>query len=334
MVRKFWVATTVVSAAVFCFWATTHAEGRWWAATGPADLNLSGAIEACAALPAETRGVDRIGCAITAILVGRTALARDYFLLVTDADARDCIRETSASARNVPPALVLLVAYCKTRAGSFADGRRSLEPLQSVAGRVGATDTPPLFEAFRIAVLARAMNGEGEWDKAVQLIRQHPQFPHSDILRSELFAIYVEDERREELLAWWDGLRSSAFPDPSLRALFEAQVALLRGSPEAASRALDAVPNDPNRDGSKALTVAKYRVDRLRGVPEKDPAVNDQGRSVISTKIEAGPGFNSQQSSTDVSLGIGLIKGRGVNFNIDKRKLTRPGVALPLGFFY
>jgi hypothetical protein len=153
MTHKSPVGAVVIGAAILCLSPLAHAEDKWWRATAAADLNLPGAIEACAKLVDETKGFDRIGCAITAILAGRTALARDQFLLVTEADARNCIQETSSSATDAPPVLVLVIAYCKTKLGSFPDSRRLLESLTAPAGNSDATDTSMWFEAFRTVIL-------------------------------------------------------------------------------------------------------------------------------------------------------------------------------------
>ena len=142
--------------------------------------------------------------------------------------------------------------------------------------------------------------------------------------------IYVEDGRRDELLSWWNSLKSSTFSDPSLFALCKAQIALILGSPEAAHRALDSVPNDSHQDGEKALKVAHYRVNQLHGVDEK--AADGDGQARMDSSLTMAQGY--YHDSVSSSLSVLGINARGVNFNIDKDKLNRPGVALPIGFFY
>jgi hypothetical protein len=178
------------------------------------------------------------------------------------------------------------------------------------------------------------MNGEGQSEKAINLIKKHSQFTSSDILREGLSEIYVQDERRNELLEWWNSLKSSAFSDRSLGALFEAQIALIQGSPEAASRALDTVLNGPYQDGSKALVVAKYEINQLRGVTEENADGNDQARMESTMSMRNKSASYQDRVTSTLKFGPLGIDARGVNFNIPKEKLNRPGVALPIGYFY
>lgn len=320
----------IIGGALFGLSTTAYADAKWWRAPATA-LDLPGAVQTCAALPDKPEGIDRIGCAITAILAGRTALARDQFLLVTDTEARDCVKQLAGTTRSAPQALTLMLAYCKAKLGSFADSRRLLATLK--APDDFAADTALRFEAFRVAILAHAVNGEGETDKAISLIKRHPQFPGSDILRATLFEIYVEDERRGELIAWWNTMKSGTFADASFRALCEAQIALVRGSPVQAQHVLADVHPAAQEDGSKALEVARFRVAQRtgHGKPASGP---DKGR--MSETLTAGPGYLNTNTMSQVGAGVGpfFVGARGVNFNIDNSKLNRPGVALPIGFFY
>jgi hypothetical protein len=329
----FAIAVAAIDSALLCVSPSAHADGNWWRTPATAAMDSAETLKACAALPAKAEGVDRVGCAITAILAGRTSLARDLFLQVSDADARSCVKQISLPATNPPPTLALMVAYCKARLGGFSESRRLLATLKAPSGDSDMVNIAPQFEAFRIAVLAHDLNGEGEAGKAIALVKHHPQFPSSDILQAELFEIYVEDERRDELIAWWTSLKSAASSDASLRALYEAQIALIRGAPDEASRVLKAVPEAAaQQDGAKALEVARYRVARRSG--DKSTTGHDAGR--MSDQVIIAPNYQNTSSTSQFSVGLGpfSVNARGVNFNIDSNKLNRPGVALPIGFFY
>ncbi len=223
--------------------------------------------------------------------------------------------------------LRLMAAYCTAKVGSFADSRRSLEITQPL---VSDADTVLRFEAFRTAILAQATNGDGDADHAISLIRQHPLFGRSDILKAELFEIYVEDERWNELLAWWNDTAPGPFDDQSLRAICEAEIDLIRGSAAAAQHVLEAVPIKASQDGAKSLEVARYRVAHRNGAESSTAAQSSNGR--MSDTMIATP--NSITTQTMSQLSLPFISARGVNFNIDKDKLNRPGDALPVGFFY
>jgi len=90
---------------LLCISTSTHAEAKWWRATSNGRLELAGAMTCvCQASCRNRRLLTGLAARSLAILMDETALARDQFLLVTDADARDCIQETSASTTKLPPA--------------------------------------------------------------------------------------------------------------------------------------------------------------------------------------------------------------------------------------
>lgn len=306
-----------------------QAQDWWWRAGAASRPDFTATVKACAKLPDHADGVDMIGCGISSILVGRNALARDYFLVVADDDARHCVQDIIVSMPNAAPERVIMGAYCSTKLGDFTSARRLLAslartPSTNYVGNVGR------FDDFRVAVLAHAINGEGNAEKAIDIIREQSRHGNSDILNAELFEIYVEDERQVELLNWWGQLKSSDISDPVLRAICEAQVALVRDSPSAATRVLDGVSITPHQDGYKTLAVARYRVAHLNAGAGN--SVDGSEKTNMSSSLTMGPQYYHDE--TDSELSFGLISARGVNFYIDKAKLNRPGVALPTGYFF
>jgi hypothetical protein len=331
------VRLALIAAAMACLPASAQTGSKWWRDGSSTAYDFPATLVVCRALSTQASGDDEIGCAISAVLAGRTALARDYFLGVTDANARVCLAQLAKIGGNAAAPRVLMAAYCDAKMGKFSDSRRLLESLSMPA--VSSSKTPNVamrFEAFRTAVLAESLNGEGESEAAIELILKHPQFSASEVLQTALFEIYVQDDRRAALMAW-----ATNTSDPVLRALYRAQIELVRGSADSARRALEALETvsvAANQDGSIALAVARYRVTQITGHSSRSNGKD--GKSGMFVGETATVGDQGIQVTNGLSLSLQYknqnweLGAKGIDFKIDKDKLIRPGIALPIGFFY